>query len=342
MDPVFPTLTFPNHYTQVTGLYPEHHGIVGNTIEDPLIGRFSIGDTLAVRDGRWWGGEPLWVTAERQGVRAAAYFWVGSEAPIGGVRPTWYTRFDNEVPYAVRVRRVLDWLSLPPDSAPRLITTYFSAPDGAGHRSGPGSAAVDSAIAQVDSAVGALWRGIGALGLGDRVNLVVVSDHGMAQLSRGRVIFLDDHLELGSWTATEMSPVAMITPSPGRLEEVYRRLLTVPHLTVYRREEIPARLHFRSHPRIPPLIAIAEEGWSITTRAFFESRPAFATGGTHGFDPVLPSMSALFLAAGPAFPSGRVVPRVRAVDLYALLTHVLGLRPAPNDGLLDSVRVVLK
>jgi predicted AlkP superfamily pyrophosphatase or phosphodiesterase len=344
MEPVFPTKTFPNHYSLVTGLHPARSGIISNTMEDPELGRFAISDTNAVRDARWWGGEPFWVTVERQGLRAAAFFWPGSEAAIDGIRPTWYERFDDSVPFDTRVRRVLSWLRLPADSAPRFITLYFSAVDGAGHRYGPAAPQTDSAIARVDSAIGALRAGIRQMGgRGRGVNVIVVSDHGMAPVSRDRLVFLDDLMDLAGVRVVDWSPVAMLRPPPERVAEVVRALSASPHLRVYPKEEIPDRFRFRDHPRIPPVIAIAEEGWSITTRARLAALPPnWSWGGDHGYDNALPSMQALFAAAGPAFARGRVVDRVRAVDLYDLMASILGVVPAPNDGSLDSIRVVLR
>jgi predicted AlkP superfamily pyrophosphatase or phosphodiesterase len=344
MEPVFPTKTFPNHYTLVTGLYPERHGIVANTMEDSTIGdRFSLSNRTAVGDGRWWGGEPIWVTAQRQGRRAAAFFWPGSEAAIGGMRPTWWTGYDGTVPYQTRVSQVLGWLVLPADSAPAFITLYLEAVDGAGHQYGPEAPQTDSAIARVDSAVGALWNGLAARGLRNRVNLVIVSDHGMARTSPDRVILLDEVLEAGSYRVVDWNPVAMIVPAPGKEEEVWRRLSGVPHLTTWRRAEVPPRFRFRDNPRITPLVALADEGYTITTRPRHEAAVRTGwPGGMHGYDNRLPSMGALFIAAGPAFPVGRVVPRLRSVDVYELMAAVLGLRPVPNDGSLDSIRVVLK
>lgn len=339
LEPVFPTKTFPSHYSIVTGLHPEHHGIVGNTMEDPAIGRFTIGDSAAVSDPRWWGGEPIWVTAERQGRRAAAFFWPGSEAPIQGVYPTWWTRFDATVPHETRVTQVLDWLRLPPGEAPAFLTMYMSHLDTEAHTRGPFAPEVDRAIARADSAVGAVWDGIGALGMRGRVNLLLVSDHGMTEVSRDRVILLDEVLEEGSYHVVDWNPVAMIVPAEGREDEVYRRLGAVPHLTTWRKAEVPERFHFRAHHRITPIVAAADDGWTITTRARL---PRMTTRGMHGYDNRLPSMQALFVAAGPAFPAGRTVDRIRMVDLYELMTHVLGLRPAPNDGSLDSIRVVLR
>ncbi len=340
MEPVFPTKTFPNHYTLVTGLHPDHHGIISNTMEDEVLGRFTIGNPDAVRNPAWWGGEPIWVTAQRQGRRAAAYFWPGSEAPIGGMLPTWTTTFDDTVPHPIRIRAVLDWLRLPADSVPAFIALYFSEVDGAGHRFGPDAPETDSAIALVDRSVGALWRGIEQLGLAGRVNLLVTADHGMVETGPDRVILLDDHLDPGSYHVVDWSPVAMIRPAVGRNEEVYRRLSRVPHLSVYRKGEAPPRLHFNRNPRIPAIVAIAEPGWSITDRA---GRFRYAsTGGAHGYDNRAPEMGALFLGLGPGLAKGKVVDRVRSVDVYALMTHLLGLTPATNDGSLDSIGGVLR
>jgi predicted AlkP superfamily pyrophosphatase or phosphodiesterase len=342
MEPVFPTKTFPNHYTLVTGLYPENHGIISNTMEDPQLGRFTLGDTLAVRNGAWWGGEPIWVTAQVHGKRAAAFFWPGSEAGIKGVLPWQYMHYRDDVPHDVRVRRVLQWLALPPDSAPRVITLYFSAVDAAGHRFGPDAIQTRAAIARVDSAVGALWRGIGDLGLRRRVHLILVSDHGMVETDPERVIVLDDWLEPGSYRVVDWNPVAFVVPAVGREDAVYQRLRQIPHLRVYRKGELPAHYHLQWHPRLTPIVAEAEEGWSIASRAMVDSNPRFGVGGNHGYDPALESMGALFVGVGPRLARGKVVPRVRAVDLYALMAHLIGVPPAPNNGTLDSIAMVLK
>ncbi len=344
MVPVFPTKTFPNHYSQVTGLYPEHHGVISNTMFDPAIGWFSLAESSAVSraDPRWWGGEPLWVTAVRQGRKSATFFWPGSDGEIAGTRPTYYRAYDARVSNLRRVAQVLDWLSLPPDSAPVFVTLYLSDVDGAGHDFGPDAPQTDSAVARVDSAVGALLRGIESRGLAGRVNVVVVADHGMAATSPERLIYLDDYVDLSGITVVDWSPVALLLPKAGGDEALYQALAgRHPHLTVYRRTQIPDRLHYRAHPRIPPVVAVADEGWEITTRARVARRP-FRAGGTHGYDPAVRSMGALFVAAGPAFAQGKVVEPFQNVHLYELMAHLLGLRPAPNDGSLDSVRVMLK
>jgi predicted AlkP superfamily pyrophosphatase or phosphodiesterase len=344
LEPVAPTLTFPNHYSIVTGLFPAHHGVVGNAMFDPAIGyRFSIHDTAAVRDPRWWGGEPIWVTAVKQGRRSATFFWPGSEAPIGGVRPTYVRAYDAAVPNRARVRQVLDWLRLPAPRAPSLVTLYFSDVDAAGHRYGPEAAQVDSAIARVDSAVGALVDGLEAMRAGGRVNLVIVSDHGMTEVSRDRLIYLDDYLPLPSIRVDEWAPILGITPLDGAAEPIYERLRgRHPHLAVYRRAEAPPRFHFDANPRLAPVIAVADEGWLVTTHAIMDTlSPGGFPKGMHGYDPAVPAMRAFLVARGPAFRQGVVVPPFTNVHLYALMAHILGLRPAPNDGVIDSAAPLL-
>jgi predicted AlkP superfamily pyrophosphatase or phosphodiesterase len=321
----------------VTGLYPEHHGIVSNTMKDSLLGSFTLRNRAAVEDPRWWGGEPIWATAVKQGQRAASFFWVGSEAPVGGVRPTYYKLFDPSVPNADRVRQVLEWLSLPPDSAPRLITLYLGDVDDAGHEFGPGARETDAAIGRVDSAIGALVNGLEQRRLGDRVNLIVVSDHGMAEVRPDHLIYLEDVVDIKRADVVELGAVLSLAPRPGAEAEVYRRLARTPHLRVYHKEEIPAAFHYRANSRIQPIVAVADEGWIVTSKES-GGRPR----GMHGYPPDLPSMRALFVASGPAFRSGAVVEPFQNIHLYSLLARILELKPVPTDGSLDSVKTLLR
>jgi predicted AlkP superfamily pyrophosphatase or phosphodiesterase len=340
MTPSFPTKTFPNHYTLVTGLLPDHHGIVANSMWDPELGRFTMSIRTAVQDARWWGGEPIWVTAERAGLRTAAMFWPGSEAPIAGVRPSTWQEYDGRVPNRARVDSLLRWLDRPDSLRPRFLTLYANDVDHWGHERGPAAPEVDSALARVDSMIGWLGAGIAERGLSDVVNVIVVSDHGMSPTSPERLIALDDYIRLGDVTVVDWSPVGAVVPQPGRLEDVYRALRGAhPHLHVYRKGEVPARYRFGTHPRVTDLVLIADDGWTITTRDRFAT---FRAGGTHGYDQTLPSMRALFLAAGPAFRQGVVVPSFSNIHVYELMADILGLRPAPNDGSLDSVRMMLR
>jgi predicted AlkP superfamily pyrophosphatase or phosphodiesterase len=333
--PSFPSKTFPNHYTIVTGLYPEHHGIIANNMVDAgYPARFTMSSATA-REARWWLGEPLWVTAIRQGLRASSMFWPGSEVEIQGRRPSEWRPFDDSVPNADRLKQVLDWLALPPDRRPSLITVYFSDVDHAGHDFGPDSPQLVAAARHLDETLGQLISGIQALGLADQVTLVVVSDHGMSQLSDRRVIFLDDYIDLATVDIVDWTPVLELAPRTGSVEDVYRALKgRHPSLAVYRREQVPRHLHYRDNPRIPPIIGLADDGWTITSHKRFADDVARkrARGGDHGYDPQLKSMHGLFVAAGPRLRRNLLAPEFENIHIYEFLCHILGLTPAQNDG----------
>ena len=319
----------------MTGLYPAHHGIVSNNMWDDAIGdRFTMSAPTS-KDPRWWGGEPLWVTAVKQGQRATSMFWPGSEVEIGGVRPTEWKTFDDDFPNELRVKQVLDWLALPEAKRPSFITLYFSDVDTAGHTYGPDGRGTLEAASRIDALLGTLAAGIGASGVADRTNLMVVSDHGMSQQALDRKIFLDDYVDLDTVNVVDWNPVLWIAPKTGTVDALYAALRDKhPALTVYRREDIPAYLHFSGNARIQPIIALAEDGWAITTHARFEQykdHPSL-TGGEHGYDGRYRSMHGLFIAAGPQFRRGMVVPAFESVHVYELMCRILGLKPAKNDG----------
>jgi predicted AlkP superfamily pyrophosphatase or phosphodiesterase len=332
--PVFPTLTFPNHYTVVTGLYTENHGIVGNVMEDDTIDeRFTMSAATA-RDPRWWGGEPLWVTAEKQGQRSASMFWPGSEVEIGGVRPSHWKPYQDDFPHRDRVNQVIEWLRMPEADRPTFITLYFSEVDSVGHSRGPESTDVLEAAARIDAEIAALVAGVSELGLDDRVHYVIVSDHGMSQLSADRVIVLDDYLDMNTVQAIGGSPVSGLTPRTGTADDIVAALRDKhPHLAVYKREETPAHFHYRTHPRIPPVLAVAGDGWMLASRAqVLGWQDGRRFGGAHGYDPALKSMQGLLIVSGPQFKRGEVVPPLENIHLYEMMARVLGLTPAPNDG----------
>ena len=339
--PVFPTKTFPNHYTIVTGLTPARHGIVGNEFSAPAVGSFSMHDRDAVADPRFWLGEPIWVTAERQGLRTAPYFWPGSEAAIGGVRPSWWAAYDHQASDSLRVKRILDLLALPPGRRPSFLTLYLSHVDQAGHEYGPDSPEVDGAIARVDAVFGSLVAGLARRGLAGRVNLVVVSDHGMAATSATRIVWLDDHVRRHWLQVDALSPVLMARPQPGMEDSLLLGLEAAPHLTVYRRAALPARWGLDTSPRVAPVVAVAEEGWTIAWRPSPGDPPVEPSLGDHGYDAALPCMAAIFVAGGPGFRRGVTVPAFANIHLYPMLAALLGIVPALTEGSLDSVRAVL-
>jgi predicted AlkP superfamily pyrophosphatase or phosphodiesterase len=345
MVPSFPTKTFPNHYTIVTGLYPAHHGIVANNMwDDTLHAQFKMSDRNQVQDARWWGGEPIWVTAQKAGQKTAPLYWPGAEAAEEGILPTYNEPYDDKhkTTYDYRVKKVFSWLDLPADQRPTFLTLYFEGVDHEGHDYGPDSPQVIEAIGQVDAALGHLLEGLRSRKLEDRINIIVVSDHGMAACSRERVIMWDDYVNPSTATAVDTNPVLAIKAKDGNNAALVDELKRVPHLTVYTRDTVPKRLHFSGNPRITPVIAVADVGWKISTNDDTAKHPGRKYGGDHGYDNAAPEMRAIFVAAGPAFKTHRTIDGFPNVDVYDLLAYLLHVRPAHNDGTIKPFRSVLQ
>jgi len=342
--PSYPSLTFPNHYSMVTGLYPDHHGIVHNTMRDAELGRFNLGNREAVSDGRWWGGEPVWVTAERAGLPTATLSWPGSEAAIQGVRPTRWHVFDGERPIPRRVEMVLDWLSESDTTRPHLATLYFEHPDSAGHQHGPHSPEVRAAMREVDAAIGALVDGLHARGLLDRVNLVIVSDHGMAEVPVSQIIATEEMVPMDKAAIISAGQVIGVQPHPGQEQEVESVMLGAhAQYQCWKKGELPAHWHYGQHPRVPAIICQMHEGWDALPRRFAgQRRDSGQTRGSHGFDPNLESMRAIFIAHGPAFGRGVTIPAFENVNIQPLLLHLLGLPPMQADGELTPLLPALR
>lgn len=336
MRPSFPSKTFPNHWTLVTGLRPDRHGIVTNTFEDPA--RPGETFTMASDDPFWWNAaEPIWVTAEKAGIPTATMFWPGSNVAWGGTRAsTWpnlisggarphdWQQFNEQVSDRQRVDAIIDWLRRPAATRPRLLTLYFEEVDTAGHRFGPADARTTAAVAQVDAQIGDLVAGLAALR--QPANLVIVSDHGMAPISSERTVALDTIVPPADARVFEAGPYATFYPTPGREAAVAAALLRPhPHMQCWRREAIPARFHFGTNPRIPPFLCLAQDGpgggWSLMKTA--PTTPS--TGGNHGYDHEAADMRALFIANGPAFTPGRKLAPFDNVAVAPLLRTLLGL-----------------
>lgn len=342
MIAAFPTKTFPNHYSIVTGLYPGNHGIVANSIYDPETKKvFKTSDRKAVQSSEWWGGEPIWVTAEKQGLRTAAMFWPGSEAEIKGILSTAWVPHDSKVTHETRLAFFLKNLDLPVKQRPRFFTLYFQDVDDAGHDFGPASPELAAAVSKVDATLGRLLAELETRGIKEKLNIILVADHGMTEISPARQIFLEDHLDPSQVIVADWSPVLALFPKVLSEDEIYERLKNVPHLSVYRKHELPERFHFSKSPRVAPVIAIADEGWEISTRKGLANRKK-PWAGSHGYDNNLRSMRALFIAAGPAWKQGRVIPPFANVHIYEAMAKILGLRPAPNDGSLKVLKPAMR
>jgi predicted AlkP superfamily pyrophosphatase or phosphodiesterase len=345
LTPSFPSKTFPNHYTLVTGLWPEHHGIVSNYFYDPDLGAsFSKNKAADNADQRWWAaGEPVWITAERQGVRSACMLWPGDEVENHGRRPSFSRPYDRNLTSAQRVDSLLSWLALPAAKRPRFGALYLEVVDNAGHKFGPDSPGTAAAVKEADDAIARLLAGLQTLGQLDRTDLVVLSDHGLSPTSMDRVIFLEDVMDVSQVRIESTGANGGVRPLGGPAAELVAqiRAKAPPQLHAYLREEVPVRFHYRDNPRIPPVVLVADDGWMIESRADFEKLSAHYDRGNHGWDPALANMGALFIANGPDFQRGVELSDVDNVNVYNLLCAVLGLQPAPNDGDQSLVRAAL-
>ena len=343
MRPVFPSLTYPNHYTLVTGLYPDEHGMVNNSMHDPVLGSFSPPNRAANTDGRWWDeAEPIWVTAQKQGIRTASVFYPGTQAEIRGVRPSYWQNFDPNVPADARVDQVLAWLDSAPEQRPSFVSLYFEQVDVAGHTFGPDSSQVDESLVTVDAALGRLVEGLRQHNQFDTTNLIIVSDHGMSASTPARTVFLDqmvnpEHIEIESATVN-----VGINPKPGYNAEVEHALLAPhAHLACWKKANTPKRFHYGKNARIPAILCLTEDGWMASTAAI-ESKRAHPLLGEHGYDNEDPKMRAAFVAHGPSFKQHLTVPVFDNIQVYALLTHLIGVRPLHNHGSLDATRPMLR
>ncbi len=337
MQSSFPTLTFPNHEALVTGLRPDNSGIVANTMFDPAMPgvKFYNKDVTSL-DPFWWKDhDPVWISAEKQGVRSGVMFWPGSEVAHGDVRPSDWIRFDANFTEAQRVRTVIDWLRRPADIRPKFVAIYFDSVDRTAHKNGATSPPTLAAVREVDAQVGALVAGLKALG--QPVNLLIVSDHGMRDIDLSLATNLDDLIPRASYRAGTSGPFAMFDPLPGHEREVEAAMLKPhPHATCWRKGDLPARFHYGTNIRVGAIVCLAEPGGSIVT-----GTPS--NKGEHGYDMEDPLMQGVFIANGPAFRTDAKIPSLfDNVDLYPMLTKLIGIRPEPNDGDATTLDVLVK
>jgi predicted AlkP superfamily pyrophosphatase or phosphodiesterase len=341
LQPVFPSKTFPNHYSLVTGLHPERHGIVDNSMYDPEHQRqFAMSMADQVADGFWWQGEPIWITAELQGVKAATYFFPGSEAEIKGKRPSYWFPYQHNTPNRERTEQVLAWLALPEAERPRVITLYFSDVDSAGHNYGPRSEQVAQALAEVDAELTYLVQTIRERGQAEQVNLIISSDHGMAEVDQRKYIIADELFD-GSLTQNVRfsREIVSIFPKSGQEELLYQQIAgryNPEQMRLYRKHELPERFQHQQHARIAPIILLAEQPWIFVRRSLLPGLKAdpsfFRARGSHGYDNTEPDMQGMLIAYGPAFKQQATVAQLSMVDFYNVMARVVGLTPAPNQG----------
>ncbi|KAJ3584116.1 hypothetical protein NHX12_014612 [Muraenolepis orangiensis] len=335
---VFTTKTFPNHYSLVTGLYAESHGILASRMYDAASNKtFSLGGHE--KDPFWWNqAEPLWLTALDSNYSTAAAMWPGSDVAIRNRTPTHFLPYDTSVPFAERLANVSRWLKgSEQEKGAMFAALYWEEPDRTGHKFGPdNNTAMAKALKEVDDHVGLLVSELRRAGLWGLVNVLVTSDHGMAQCSAQRLIRLDDCLDPSNYTLVDLAPLTALIPTQDP-DMVFSLLANChPNMTAYKKEAIPDRLHYRNNPRVQPIILLADEGWLIIQRG-----DKLLTLGNHGYDNNLPSMHPFLAASGPGFRQGFRTAGLSSVDVYPLMCHLLGVPPAPNNGSLARARPLL-
>lgn len=333
MVPSYPSSTFPNHFTLATGLVPDHHGIVNSQFWAPEKGElFSMGDSATRYNPYYFGGEPIWVTAKKQGVKSASIYWVGSDVAIQGLYPDYYLRWDNEprLTYPQRVDEALRIAKLPESERPSLLMVYFDEPDWTTHHYGPVAEESEAVIEQLDSLMGILYRGLKELDYG--VNLIVTSDHGMTEISDEKFISIEQTVN-PDWVERIVStnPTSIFCKE-GCRDSLFEQLSKVKHISVWRKEEVPAHLNYGSSNHLGDIIVAPDLGWQFATTPR-------GLNGAHGYDINEPDMQIIFRACGPDFKRGYTLPHSFSnVDLYSILAELLKIEPAKTDGSLEKVQ----
>ena len=343
--PVFPSLTFPNHYSIATGSYSQNHNIIANHFYDKsLKTRYSMYDSESVSNGDYYLSEPIWVTAEKQGCKSATFFWIGSEAEINGYRPDIYKKYDPEVTYIARVDSVFKWFSMDYENRPNLAMLYFNEPDRSAHIHGSEHENTLNMVTQMDSILGYIEENISKLKIRDSLDVIIVSDHGMIDVSEDRLVILDDYISrLGDLYINGGGTHVQFDLKKG--EEKYKNtLLTelkeIPNCRIWKKDEIPVRFHF-NNGNTGEYLLLADEGWFITTKTEMEEHD-FTLGGMHGYDPQLPNMHGIFYAMGPDLKSGLQIPAFENIHIYPLICELLDIIPysGMNDTPEGDIRVL--
>lgn len=345
LRPTYPSKTFPNHQSIITGMYNDNHGIISNNFKDPFSKeRYRLGDTNAVRESKWYLGEAFWETAKRQGIITASYFWPGSEINYSQRRPNYFMNYEHEKPYYKRIEGILNWLSLPIKERPRFITLYFDATDTYGHKFGTNSPQLNKSIQILDTLIGTLFNGLERLNLIDSINVIVVSDHGMTDIQREKTINIKNLLDGFDYTVEGDMTFLMIDPSEKDSDKLLSLLKkNENHYKLYRKNEIPDYLHYKNNPFIYPILLIADLGWSFVDDKTLNKWDENYSKANHGYDNNHLDMHGIFLAKGPDFKNNYLTGTLWNVDIYPLLCKIFNISPRSNiDGKLERIEFILK
>ncbi len=345
LRPTFPSKTFPNHLSIITGMYAEKHGIIFNHFENVksnLI--YKLSDTSAVRNPEWYKGEAFWTTAEKNNITTASFFWPGSELNNAKRRPTYYKKYEHNLPYKERIDGVINWLQLPQNKRPHFITLYFDDTDTYGHEFGPNSLEINQSIKRLDDLVGYLNDELSKIGMKDSLNIIFVSDHGMTEIDASRSINIENILEGLNYKVGGIKTLTMIEPSSNDFDSVYARLeRNQSHFKIYRKENLPKYYNFNKNDNIYSILLVAELGWSIVNNQQLLNMSMGYRKGNHGYDNNNIDLHGIFAATGPNFKNGYGTGTLWNIDIYPLLCKIFNIEPNKNiDGKLERIEFLLK
>lgn len=345
LRPIFPSKTFPNHISIVTGMYAENHGIIFNFFEDVETGSiYKLSDTSAVRNPDWYKGEAFWTTAEKNNITTASFFWPGSELNDKNRRPTYYKKYEHNLPYRERIDSVIDWLQLPQSERPHFITLYFHDTDSFGHEFGPNSPEINQSIQRMDNLVEYLNYELSKIGMKDSLNIIFVSDHGMTEIDTNKTVNVEEILTGLDYKLGGSKPLAMIEPNAHDYDFIYAKLeRNQEHFKLYTKENMPEYYHFNKNKNIFSLLLVADLGWSIVDNKQILNMSKHANKENHGYDNNSTDMHAIFVATGPNFKNGYETGSLWNIDIYPLLCRIFNIQPNHNiDGKLERIEFLLK
>jgi predicted AlkP superfamily pyrophosphatase or phosphodiesterase len=345
LQPSFPSKTFPNHLSIITGMYPESHGIISNSFINLFTGeKYSMGIDSAVTNGKWYLGEAFWETAKRNGIKTASFYWPGSEILNAEKRPDYFKAYKKGTTDNEKLEEVLKWLQLPYAERPHFITVYFEQVDTQTHQFGPDSKEASSVIKEIDSVIARLKGNFTKAGLKDSINLVVLSDHGMTNIDNKRIINIEEIIGDVSCKIINTGPVGMVQVPAGKEKPVYEKLKkSENHFKVYYKDEVPEYYHYSKHPFITPIVVIADLGWSLIDNKMAKKlKTDKGKVGDHGFDNHQIDMHGIFVAEGPAFKKNYRTGTLLNIDVYPLLCKIFGIEPRSNiDGKAERIEFLL-
>ncbi|MBS2097530.1 alkaline phosphatase family protein [Carboxylicivirga linearis] len=339
LQPSFPSKTFPNHYSIATGLYPDHHGLVANSFYSKKYADFyKVRDREKVQDGNYYGGEPIWVTVEKNGIKSASYFWVGTEADVQGIRPTYWKQYDSAIGYSARIDSVVSWLNLPYNQRPHLCMLYFDEPDGVGHNYGPESDSTRIMVNRLDAYLSELTNKINDIGIKDSIDIIILSDHGMGAINDERKVVINQIIDTAQVNyITGSNPFYLLDAKEPFIKKIKNELNCIPGIQAWEKDSVPDYLHYGTNKNIASLIVVADSAYSIVA-----DPTDMVIGGTHGYDPTNKDMHGIFYAFGPSFKNGYASETFENIQIYELMCHILGVRAVDNDGDLKVTEDLLK